>query len=129
MSAARQYLRSAGQPQIIVDPNGQPVQPTTSIQIAPASNPGVTQVPTYDANGQIVKDASGNTVMQSVPSDSPLAKAQGGWMRGGTGMLLGALAIAALAFGGSYAGTHYAMKRASRSGSSHGRRARSVLPT
>lgn len=81
---------------------------------APTGTPGMVQVPQFDVNGQIVKDASGANVMQTVPANSTLAtmmKTTSTW-RGPVMKILSLLAIAAVVYGSAYYGSRRALRKA-----------------
>jgi hypothetical protein len=82
--------------------------PVTNLQPAPKA----VQIPSFDNNGMQLVDAAGNPVMQTVPADSPAAKAWqhtqgfGGW--GWWGVLAGFVLTAVGAAAGSAVAVHWA---------------------
>lgn len=108
MSAAKTYLRSAGQA----------TSPATSIvqQLGAPAAPAVAMVtvPQFDDNGQIIQDVSGKAVLKRVPANSPQAmyacNAKIAWMHTPVGMILAAIGFSAVSFGAAYAGTRLAFR-------------------
>jgi len=80
---------------------------------ASAATQAMVQVPQFDANGQIVKDASGANVMQTVPANSQLASLvkPASW-HGPAMKVLGLLVTAAVVYGAAYYGAKLAIRKA-----------------